>query len=257
MSGGNEDGGGGWGSRFLKGASVVAASAAVAGGLYALLSSSASANSHQELPFGGRRELKQGDDAAPSSRLREASSQVGWTKPEIGWVKLNVDGSRDHSGPSAGCGGVLRNASGTWCNAFALKLDPIYEAHETELQAILVGLERAFKMNVEKLIVESDNESMVNMVENDGLKFKNHRPEYGVVERIRELRFDPNWQVKLVSINKSANRVAHRLANKARTLSSDVLQIYATPPDKDCELLHLEDILQAQAQAQAQPRFTF
>ncbi|RDX88431.1 putative ribonuclease H protein, partial [Mucuna pruriens] len=229
MSGGN-DGGGSWGSRFLKVASIAAATAAAAGGLYALLSSSASANSEVEVPFGAQRDTP--------LRVNNEGATARWTKPEITWAKLNVDGSREHfNGPSAGCGGFMRDASGKWLCGFAKKLNPNYQAHQTELQAIVTGLELAWEMNVKNLIVMSDSDSVVSMVEN-GVK-PNH-PDYDVVELIRTKRRHFDWEVRFVSIPNKANRVAHTLANEARKLHSYDLKVYYDPPSICAQLL-LED----------------
>ncbi|KAE9595687.1 hypothetical protein Lal_00030672 [Lupinus albus] len=232
-SGGNNDEG--WGSKFLKLASAAAATAAVAGGLIALMSSS----SPQPSPFetSARRVIKEPVDeynyeAAPSLPIR-------WTKPEWGWVKLNVDGSRDHIGypPSSGCGGVMRDASGTWLLGFSQKLNPSYEVHMTEIVAILKGVKLAREMNVQKLVVESDLESAVSMVEN-GVR-ANH-PQYTIISSIKQLLSDPKWEVKVVHIPREANRVANKLARDARDLTSEYMRKYPYPP-ASCTTLVQED----------------
>lgn len=223
----------------MKVANAAAATAAVAGGLYAILSSSTSASSEMEVPFGSaRRESKERDDGGSGSHPREGATTVSrWKKPEIGWVKLNVDGSRDpYKSSSAGCGGVLRDASAKWLRGFAKKLNPTYAVHQTELEAILTGLKVASEMNVKKLIVESDSDSVVSMVEN-GVK-PNH-PDYDVVELIRTKRRRFDWEVRFVSVSNKANRVADRLANYARKLACDDEE-YLRPP-ANCYQLLLED----------------
>ncbi|CAL0315263.1 unnamed protein product [Lupinus luteus] len=224
----------GWGSKFLKLASAAAATAAVAGGLIALMSSS----SPQQSPFeaSARRVIKEPVD---EDNYEAPSLQVRWTKPEWGWVKLNVDGSRDHIGypPSSGCGGVIRDASGTWLLGFAQKLDPCYEVHMTEIVAILKGVELAWEMKVKKLVVESDLESAVSMVEN-GVR-ANH-PQYTIISSIKKLLSDPKWEVKVVHIPREANRVANKLARDSRDLSSEYMRKYPYPPTS-CSTLVQED----------------
>ncbi|KAK7275016.1 hypothetical protein RIF29_16122 [Crotalaria pallida] len=227
MSGGgnkNNDDDEGWGSKFLKVASAAAATAALAGGLYALLSSSSS--SEQQPPFEShtRRVIKDRDDEYDHDDI--PSYQIRWKKPEVGWVKLNVDGSCDHiSNPrSAGCGGVLRDASGNWLLGFSQKLDPSCEVDDTEIAAILKGLELASDMNIKWLVVESDNESVVSIVENGT------RPNHPQYSSIRRLRSHPKWEVKVVHIRREANQVADRLANNARALPDEFLRKYYYPP---------------------------
>ena len=45
--------------------------------------------------------------------------QVRLSKPEIGWPKLNTDGSFGGEGVSSGCGGLLRDSNGLWIRGFA------------------------------------------------------------------------------------------------------------------------------------------
>lgn len=48
---------------------------------------------------------------------------VGWTFPEMGWIKANVDGSvKDDL--HATCAGVFRDSKGSWCFGFARNLGP-------------------------------------------------------------------------------------------------------------------------------------
>nr|BBA68381.1 RNase H-like protein [Glycine max]BBA68382.1 RNase H-like protein [Glycine max]BBA68383.1 RNase H-like protein [Glycine max]BBA68384.1 RNase H-like protein [Glycine max]BBA68385.1 RNase H-like protein [Glycine max] len=257
MSGSN-DGSGSWSSRFLKVASAAAATAAVAGGLYAILSSSTSASSEMEVPFGSARpesntkrqqESFYEHEETEDDEESEEADNGKWKKPESGWVKLNVDGSRIHEEPaSAGCGGVIRDEWGTWCVGFDQKLDPniCRQAHYTELQAILTGLKvaREDMINVEKLVVESDSEPAVNMVKSR-LGYKYHRPEYKVVQDINRLLKDPKWLARLDYVPRKANRVANYLAKRVCKLSSPHdhhhFSKYPCPPDYDCKKIFLED----------------
>lgn len=179
----------------------------------------------------------------------EEADNGKWKKPESGWVKLNVDGSRIHEEPaSAGCGGVIRDEWGTWCVGFDQKLDPniCRQAHYTELQAILTGLKvaREDMINVEKLVVESDSEPAVNMVKSR-LGYKYHRPEYKVVQDINRLLKDPKWLARLDYVPRKANRVANYLAKRVCKPSSPHdhhhFSKYPCPPDYDCEKIFLED----------------
>lgn len=147
-------------------------------------------------------------------------------------MKLNVDGSQDlFKGPSAGCGGVVRDSSAKWVRGFAKKLDSSLKAHQTELQAILTGLQFASRMKLKKVVLESDHNSAVSMVEN-GVK-PNHE-DYDVVEQIKEKLARFEGEVRLVLINTMANSVADRLANNARDPSfNPVYQEYVDPP-KNC-----------------------
>ncbi|CAN0857472.1 hypothetical protein LINGRAHAP2_LOCUS6758 [Linum grandiflorum] len=43
-----------------------------------------------------------------------APRRFGWQKPQPGWIKINVDGSRNEGLNSAAFGGVLRDKDGGW-----------------------------------------------------------------------------------------------------------------------------------------------
>lgn len=47
---------------------------------------------------------------------------VGWSCPPSSWIKCNVDGSCKQGGAHAGCGGVFRDAYGSWRGAFLRNL---------------------------------------------------------------------------------------------------------------------------------------
>ncbi|CAL9028538.1 unnamed protein product, partial [Prunus brigantina] len=45
---------------------------------------------------------------------------LAWVPPEVGVVKLNIDGSRKGSTGAIGAGGVLRDHLGQWIGGFAV-----------------------------------------------------------------------------------------------------------------------------------------
>lgn len=157
-------------------------------------------------------------------------------------MKLNVDGSRDHyKVVSAGCGGVVRDSSGKWVRGFAKKLDSSLEVHQTELEAILAGLQLVSDMKFKKVVVESDNKSVVSMVEKS--VHPNH-PDCVIIQQIRAMLHRFDWEVKLVAISNTANSVADKLANNARTLSSDdPYQEYSVQPHNCVQFLQRDGCL--------------
>jgi hypothetical protein len=45
---------------------------------------------------------------------------IGWTAPEVGWVRISTDGAQKENG-YAGCGGLIRGSDKEWLGGF-LKL---------------------------------------------------------------------------------------------------------------------------------------
>ena len=48
--------------------------------------------------------------------------EVTWTKPIVGWCKLNTDGSINSASGIAGYGGLIRDSNGQWVAGFAKKI---------------------------------------------------------------------------------------------------------------------------------------
>ncbi|KAL6176762.1 hypothetical protein ACLB2K_053395 [Fragaria x ananassa] len=87
-----------------------------------------------------------------------------WKKPQVGWTKLNTDGSVDRG--NAGFGGLLRNYKGEPICAFVSKAlgDDIFFV---ELWAIWRGLILASSLGIKVLWVESDSLSVVKTINRD------------------------------------------------------------------------------------------
>ncbi|KAM5575279.1 hypothetical protein ABKV19_014297 [Rosa sericea] len=87
-----------------------------------------------------------------------------WKKPEVGWTKLNTDGSVVSG--KAGFGGLLRNYKGEPICAFVSKAqgDDIFSV---ELWAIWRGLILASSLGIKVIWVESDSMSVVKTINRD------------------------------------------------------------------------------------------
>ncbi|XP_042939510.1 uncharacterized protein LOC122274547 [Carya illinoinensis] len=104
--------------------------------------------------------IKPVDPKVPSCRV------VRWTKPPLGWHKLNMDGSSFGNPGSCGIGGVIRNESGRHVQAYASYIG-FGSNNKAELMALLQGLRICKALNITKVIVEMDSQK-----ENKTLKVK-------------------------------------------------------------------------------------
>ncbi|GLU16063.1 hypothetical protein SLE2022_325130 [Rubroshorea leprosula] len=84
-----------------------------------------------------------------------------WKKPQIGWIKLNTDGSVDLE--NAGFGGLLRNHKGDPICAFVSKA-PRDDVFLVELWAVWRGLVLALSLGVKLIWVESDSLPVVKTI---------------------------------------------------------------------------------------------
>ncbi|KAL5836164.1 hypothetical protein ACOSQ4_015661 [Xanthoceras sorbifolium] len=101
-----------------------------------------------------------------SSCISIYSAFMAWEPPMAGWVKLNVDGSRDNQTGSIAAGGVARDLNSNWVRGFAMHLGA-GNILEAELNAVLLGLDMVWDAGFRKVIVESDCLEVVTLIQND------------------------------------------------------------------------------------------
>ncbi|XP_061350094.1 uncharacterized protein LOC133295304 [Gastrolobium bilobum] len=133
---------------------------------------------------------------------------VAWCCPPVDWVKLNVDGACDANGTRTGCGGVFRDASGTWIVGFCKNLGSGTVLH-AELWACLVGLELAWGRGFRQVWLEGDSLSAQQLITNG---CHHDYPAANLVNRIRNL-MQRDWQIYMSHIHREGNRVADFLAS--------------------------------------------
>lgn len=140
--------------------------------------------------------------------LGKVETLIGWSFPQDEWVKCNVDGACKGGGAATGCGGVLRDNSGRWLLGFhrGLGMGTVLNA---ELWGIFLGLQTAWNQGYQKIWLESDSLTSVNLVKN-GCSM-NHSCS-NLVQSILDL-CSREWQVHIAHTHREGNRVADILAN--------------------------------------------
>ena len=86
------------------------------------------------------------------------------------WTTLNTDGSAMGNPRKAGYGGLLRNCEGNGLGGFARGVGPI-TTYVAELWAFRDGLNLAFSLGIESLIVELDALAIVHLLRNFAANF--------------------------------------------------------------------------------------
>ncbi|PKI56618.1 hypothetical protein CRG98_023001 [Punica granatum] len=81
---------------------------------------------------------------------------VGWSRPALGWFKLNTDGAARGNLGSARAGGIIRDSNGNWIGGIMHNIG-ISTSIYAELQGIVTGLELASSLECRKLCVETDS----------------------------------------------------------------------------------------------------
>lgn len=136
---------------------------------------------------------------------------VTWTKPEIGWTKLNFDGSSKGKKPPgrASIGGVLRDHEAQFLLGYA---EAIGRANSTmaELTALTKGLELVLENGWKDVWVEGDAKGLVEIiVENKEVKCVEARSHF---RYIKSLILDLD-NCKVSHIYREGNRVANTFAS--------------------------------------------
>lgn len=134
---------------------------------------------------------------------------IGWTFPENGWFKCNVDGACKNNGMATGCSGVILDSSGHWIVGFVRGLG-MGSVLNAELWGILLGLQIAWNHGIRKIWIESDSLTSINLIKNG---FPSSHLYYNLVQNIMEL-CSRSWQARVSHTHREGNRVADSLANE-------------------------------------------
>lgn len=160
---------------------------------------------------------------------------VSWEKPEIGWTKLNFDGSSKGRGGKASIGGVIRNHKAEFLMGYA---ESIGRANSTiaELTALRRGLELVLENGWSHVWLEGDDKTLVEIIvkrrQVKCAEVQNH------VSHINSII--PELNSCIVShIYREGNRTADKLAKMGHYLEKPKVWWF-NPPDEVLPLV-LED----------------
>lgn len=132
-----------------------------------------------------------------------------WKLPPENAFKLNTDGACKKMYMVA-AGGLIRNANGNWVAGFYESIG-ISSVTNDELWGLFYGLDLAWKLGVQNLLVEVDSKCTIDLLAN-----RSNRPNSfsSVIQSIKRL-FDRDWHVCIKHIYREANFTADFLANFA------------------------------------------
>ncbi|XP_035549769.1 uncharacterized protein LOC118349441 [Juglans regia] len=94
-----------------------------------------------------------------SQRVR----MIRWTRPQQGWVKLNIDGSSLGNPSFSGVGGVIRDANGNLLLAYSISLGQSTN-NFAELSSLLEGIRRCYTLWLQRVEIETDSQLLVNWI---------------------------------------------------------------------------------------------
>jgi hypothetical protein len=92
----------------------------------------------------------------------------GWSRPPMGFVKLNVDASLDHDQLRGTTGAVIRDDKGNFILGANWKIEFCADALTAEALALRFDLCLAQKGGCNRLIINSDNMEVIDTMKNGG-----------------------------------------------------------------------------------------
>ncbi|KAL0016783.1 hypothetical protein SO802_003852 [Lithocarpus litseifolius] len=81
--------------------------------------------------------------------------RMRWEKPQVGWARLNIDGTALGNPGRSGCGGLIRNSQGEWMGGFSRRLG-CSNSFIAELWALRDGLNLCHELNLNAVEIHLD-----------------------------------------------------------------------------------------------------
>ncbi|CAM8929085.1 unnamed protein product [Rhodiola kirilowii] len=137
---------------------------------------------------------------------------VEWIPPEIGFVKINVDGAWDRETLNAGIGICCRDSSGTILFVEASPVARLSSSFEAEFRSLFRSLELAETKKLRKVIFELDSAEVYNILQGSPMA---KGSAAGLLTSCRcMLRRNSCWFLSLIP--REANNWADALSRKAK-----------------------------------------
>ncbi|XP_026417529.1 uncharacterized protein LOC113313018 [Papaver somniferum] len=171
-------------------------------------------NKHQNIPstvFSIKHMLNQ----CSSSKQHSTESQITyWSPPQRDMLKINMDASFDSNHLYAGISLIIRDSAGNCQGIRGRFIHGGVDLENPECLALKESIIWAREKNLTKVMFEGDCVNMVNCVTQakSSVRWGNE----AIVNEIRQLFSWFSW-FNVSYVKRQANKVAHVIANKART----------------------------------------
>ncbi|KAF7842178.1 ribonuclease H [Senna tora] len=157
-----------------------------------------------------------------------------WTKPSLGWVKVNSDGAVCQNSKMSSCGGLLRDTTGKWICGFVANLG-LSNVLSAELWGIYYGVKIAWEKGFRKIIVECDSFLAVKQLSGTTNNVNICHP---VSHSIKDM-LNFKWDVQIKLISRSENLCADTMAKKGLSLKNG-LALLDDPPSYVSKLIEAD-----------------
>lgn len=142
--------------------------------------------------------------------IRNEDQHEKWTKPPIGWTKVNVDTTLDINGRKMGFGCVMRDSYGNFIAARELPWHGLFKPGEAEAIGVREALKWIKEMKLDHVQVETNCLQVIKGIQNQPMVSSFDL----IINDIEEIARDFSNLCFLFS-KRSANKAAHMLAREA------------------------------------------
>lgn len=149
-----------------------------------------------------------------------------WKPPEVGWVKVNVDGATKKGGEGGGTGVIFRNHEGAYMSAGCHFIPRCNNPERMELLACRDAAAMAEELDIPYLHIETDCREIVGKLQSSKRDLSALGPTVEEVKLLLASR--ESWKVSWV--RREANKAAHLVAREAVANQLDFVW-RLTPPD--------------------------
>lgn len=170
-------------------------------------------------------EWKKAREEGETSRAQQQLGDRVWSKPPVGWTKINVNAACKHGAGFIGVGCVARDTTGAFIRARSNVIRGDMSPQMAEAVSLQEALLWAKAWGGNRCVFESDSKLLVEAVNGSMGKSYFHT----IVSECREIikHFE---EVLVVFVHRYANMIAHTLARA--TYSTSGLQEWVhTPPE--------------------------
>lgn len=147
-----------------------------------------------------------------TTRKRELK-WLKWSKPNQGWLAVNIDECVNQKDLKAGCRGVIRDEVGNWITCFISNLG-YYSADFAEAWAVLMGFRLAWEKGMDKIIIMSDSNKIIKCLEAKNLESIHGGQAINVFLECRKF-MKKRWEIKVKHTFREQNIVTDALAKES------------------------------------------
>ncbi|GKV48920.1 hypothetical protein SLEP1_g55702 [Rubroshorea leprosula] len=150
--------------------------------------------------------------------VMQKATKTRWHPPDLGFIKLNVDGATSVQSAAFGMGALARNDSGEVLATMACKGQGAAEPEVVEACSLQSSLHWAQSLAFGRIIVESDCATIVSAITSETF---NMNSSLGLILLDCKALLASFKSCRLQHVRRTANAVAHELARRALTTEAN------------------------------------